>query len=136
MIWDASSRSLPVPESLRDLVEQKRQILVEAIAETDDVLLTKYLEGEDISSEELRAGLRKATLAGQLVPVLCGAALRNKGVQPVLDAIVDYLPSPLDVPPSRGFHRRVERGWCVMRIRARPLRRSYSKSSAIPFWED
>ncbi len=91
-----------VPESLRDLVEQKRQVLVEAIAETDDVLLTKYLEGEDISSEELRAGLRKATLGGQLVPVLCGAALRNKGVQPVLDAIVDYLPSPLDVPPIEG----------------------------------
>jgi elongation factor G len=94
---------LPVPEPLRDLVEQKRRILVETIAETDDVLLTKYLEGEDIRSEELRAGLRKATLRGQLVPVLCGAALRNKGVQPVLDAIVDYLPSPLDIPPMEGI---------------------------------
>jgi len=93
---------IEVPHPLRDLVEEKRQILVEAIAETDDVLLTKYLEGDDIGSEELRAGLRRATLAGQLVPVLCGAALRNKGVQPVLDAIVDYLPSPLDIPPIEG----------------------------------
>ncbi|MHB1294292.1 MAG: elongation factor G [Anaerolineae bacterium] len=93
-----------VPETLRDLVAERRENLVEAIAETDDVLLTRYLEGESISSEELRAGLRRATLAGRLVPVLCGAALRNKGVQPVLDAIVDYLPSPLDVPPIEGTH--------------------------------
>jgi len=91
-----------VPEELRALVEEKRENLVEAIAETDDVLLAKYLEGEELSSEELRQGLRKATLNGQLVPVLCGAALRNRGVQPVLDAIVDYLPSPLDIPPIEG----------------------------------
>ncbi|MHB0856699.1 MAG: elongation factor G [Anaerolineae bacterium] len=93
-----------VPEEMRGLVAERRECLVEAIAETDDVLLTKYLEGERLSSEELREGLRRATLAGRLVPVLCGAALRNKGVQPVLDAIVDYLPSPLDVPPIVGTH--------------------------------
>ena len=91
-----------VPEELVDLVESRRQILVESIAETDDVLLDKYLEGEGLSAEELRAALRKATLANQLVPVLCGASLRNRGVQPVLDAIVDYLPSPLDVPAIKG----------------------------------
>ena len=95
---------LDVPESLRDLVEEKREILVEAIAETDDVLLAKYLDGEELDCEELRGGLRNATLGNHLVPVLCGAALRNKGVQPVLDAIVDYLPSPLDVPAIEGFH--------------------------------
>jgi elongation factor G len=94
---------IPIPASLVDLVAEKRAVLVEAIAETDDVLLAKYLEGEEPSSEELRAGLRRATLANYLVPVLCGAALRNKGVQPVLDAIVDYLPSPLDVPPIVGI---------------------------------
>jgi elongation factor G len=93
-----------IPASLRQIVEEKREILVESIAETDDVLLAKYLEGEEPSSDELRVGLRKATLAGQVVPVLCGASLRNRGVQPVLDAIVDYLPSPLDVPPIEGVH--------------------------------
>ncbi|MHB1354948.1 MAG: elongation factor G [Anaerolineae bacterium] len=94
---------IPIPDSLVKLVAEKRAVLVEAIAETDDVLLGKYLEGEEPSSEELRAGLRRATLANHLVPVLCGASLRNKGVQPVLDAIVDYLPSPLDVPPIVGI---------------------------------
>ena len=89
---------------LETQVEAQRESLVEAIAETDDALLTKYLDGEELTSEELRAGLRAATLRGELVPVLCGASLRNKGVQPVLDAIVDYLPSPLDVPPIEGVH--------------------------------
>jgi elongation factor G len=93
-----------VPPELRDEVERQRENLVEAIAETDDVLITKFLEGEELSVEELRAGLRRATIAGKLVPVLCGASLRNRGVQPVLDAIVDYLPSPLDVPPMEGVH--------------------------------
>jgi len=94
----------PVPAELVELVESQRQNLVESIAETDDALLAKYLEGEDLGAEELRVALRKATLASQLVPVLCGAALRNRGVQPVLDAIVDYLPSPLDVPAIEGEH--------------------------------
>ncbi|MGI6367846.1 MAG: elongation factor G [Anaerolineae bacterium] len=94
----------PVPEELVDLVEAKRQSLVESIAETDDVLLDQYLEGEDLGADVLRAALRRATLANQRVPVLCGASLRNRGVQPVLDAIVDYLPSPLDVPAITGVH--------------------------------
>ncbi len=92
-----------IPVALRQIVREKRENLVESIAETDDVLLAKYLEGEEPSSEELRAALRRATLAGKLVPVLCGASLRNRGVQPVLDAIVDYLPSPLDIPPVEGI---------------------------------
>jgi elongation factor G len=93
-----------VPPELEELVESRRQSMVESIAETDDVLLAKYLDGEDLGAEELRVALRKATLASQLVPVLCGASLRNRGVQPVLDAIVDYLPSPLDVRPIEGTH--------------------------------
>jgi len=92
-----------VPEALRDQVDEWRQSLVEAIAEANDALLIRYLDGEELSPEELRTGLRRATLLGQLVPVLCGSALRNKGVQPVLDAIVDYLPSPLDVPAITGL---------------------------------
>ncbi|MGI6379607.1 MAG: elongation factor G [Anaerolineae bacterium] len=94
----------PIPDDLAELVAAKRQELIEAVAETDDILLEKYLEGEEITSEELRTAIRRATLANKLVPVLCGASLRNKGVQPVLDAIVDYLPSPLDVPPIKGVH--------------------------------
>jgi len=92
-----------VPATLRDVVEEKRESLVEAIAETDDVLLAKYLDGDELSSEELREGLRRAVLARNLVPGRCGSALRNKGIQPVLDAIVHYLPSPLDVPPIEGL---------------------------------
>jgi elongation factor G len=94
----------PIPPNLVELVEAKRQSVVESIAETDDVLLAKYLDGEDLSADELRVALRRATLASQLVPVICGASLRNRGVQPVLDAIVDYLPSPLDVPAIEGIH--------------------------------
>lgn len=92
----------PVPPEYREEFLARREELVERIAETDDLLTEKYLEGREIFGEELQAALRQATLSGQLVPVLCGAALRNKGVQPLLDAIVDYLPSPLDVPPVVG----------------------------------
>ncbi|MEA3346143.1 MAG: elongation factor G [Chloroflexota bacterium] len=93
---------IAVPSELGGLVAEKRELLVERIADTDDELTLKYLEGEKITPQELRAALRQATLNGQLVPVLCGSALRNKGVQPVLDAVVDYLPSPLEVPPIIG----------------------------------
>jgi elongation factor G len=92
----------PVPEDLKEEFRERRAELVERIAETDDRLTDKFLEEEEITPAELRAALRRATLSGRLVPVLCGAALRNKGVQPLLDAIVDYLPSPLDVPPVVG----------------------------------
>jgi len=93
---------LEVPSDLADIVAEKREALIEAIVEVNDDLLDQYLEGEDLSADALRAGLRKATLAGELVPVLCGSSLRNKGVQPVLDAIVDYLPSPLDIAARVG----------------------------------
>ncbi len=98
----ASPEIRPVPAELAEEFQNRRAELIERIAETDDGLTDKYLEGLAITAEELRAALRRATIAGRLVPVLCGAALRNKGVQPLLDAIVDYLPSPLDVPPVVG----------------------------------
>ncbi len=100
----AHPQEVPVPPDMLDEVEANREYLVEKIAETDDDLATRYLEGESISEEELRAALRAATIRGALVPVLCGSALRTKGVQLLLDAIVDYLPSPLDIPPVRGLH--------------------------------
>ncbi|MGD8501954.1 MAG: GTP-binding protein, partial [Phycisphaerales bacterium] len=93
-----------VPAELQEQVAHWREVLIEHIAETDETLTIKYLEGEEIAPGELRKALRRATLSTQLVPVLCGAALRNKGVQPLLDAIVDYLPSPLEVPPIAGIN--------------------------------
>jgi elongation factor G len=93
-----------IPATLQDAVDKAREILVEKIAETDELLTEKYLNGEEITPEELRAALRAATISSQLVPVLCGAALRNKGVQLLLDAVVDYLPSPLDIPAVQGAH--------------------------------
>ena len=99
-----TSETIAVPESMKALVEEKRHLLIERVAETDEALTMKYLEGEQISAVELQAALRRATLANKLVPVLCGAALRNRGVQPMLDAVVDYLPSPLDVPAVVGVN--------------------------------
>ncbi len=91
-----------IRESLKVDAEKAHATMIERIAETDEALTTKYLEGTTISTEELTPALRRATISGELVPVLCGAALRNKGVQAVLDAVVDLLPSPLDIPPVHG----------------------------------
>jgi elongation factor G len=91
-----------IPADVAERAEQLRQEMIEAIAETDDELTLLYLEGEELSAEELMRALRKATIEGKLVPVLCGAALKNKGVQRMLDAVIDYLPSPLDIPPISG----------------------------------
>jgi len=93
-----------VPDDLLDQVAMHREELIECIAETDEELTLKYLRGEEISVDELRDGLRRATIDGLLVPVLCGSALKNKGVQPLLDAVVNYLPSPLEVPAITGVN--------------------------------
>ena len=91
-----------VPEDLKAEVSDARAFLVERICELDDDLTVKFLEGEDISVDELKAGLRKAVIANRATAVFCGSSLRNKGVQPLLDAVVDYLPSPADIPPVKG----------------------------------
>ena len=91
-----------IPEDLQDLAEEWREKLVEAVAETDEALMERYLEGEEISEPELKEAIRKATCAVEFYPVLCGSAFKNKGVQLMLDAVVDYLPSPLDVPSIKG----------------------------------
>jgi elongation factor G len=95
-------RVIDIPEEMQEQAAAARHEMIEAIAETDDELTLLYLEGEELSEEELKRGLRKATIEGKLVPVLCGAALKNKGVQKLLDAVVDYLPSPLERPPLQG----------------------------------
>src|SRR5438874_10526311 len=98
------SEHTQVPTSMEDEVAQHREFLIERVAETDEELTLKYLEGEEITKEELIAALRRATIAGTLVPVLCGSALKNKGVQAMLDAVIAYLPSPLDIPPPTGIN--------------------------------
>ena len=97
-------RVAAVPEELQAEVARRREEMIEKLAETEDDLAIRYLEGDEFSSEELKAILRQATLEGKVVPVLCGTALRNKGVQLLLDAVVDYLPSPRDVPPMSGMN--------------------------------
>lgn len=94
----------PIPDELVAAAQEARAYMVERIAETDDELTMKFLEGEEISLDDLFVALRKAVINNELVPVLCGTALRNKGVQPLLDAIVRYLPSPADIPPVVGKH--------------------------------
>nr|WP_276513230.1 elongation factor G [Cellulomonas hominis] len=91
-----------IPADLQDRAEQFRSELLEAVAETDDDLLEKFLGGEELTVAEIKAGIRKLTISGEAFPVLCGSAFKNKGVQPMLDAVVDYLPSPLDVPAIQG----------------------------------
>ncbi|MFC5379174.1 elongation factor G [Aquipuribacter nitratireducens] len=91
-----------VPADMADKVEEYRNALIEAVAESDEALLEKYLGGEEISPEEIKAAVRKLTIAGEAYPVLCGSAFKNKGVQPVLDAVIDYLPNPLDVGEVHG----------------------------------
>ena len=98
----AKPEIVDIPQELLQGAQEARQTMIERIAETDDELTLLYLEGEEISNEQLSRALRRATIANRLVPVLCGTALRNKGVQPMLDATVRYLPSPLDVPPVVG----------------------------------
>ena len=92
-----------IPEDLKERAEQYRNELIENVAEADEELMEKYLEGEEISIEELKAGIRKLTINGEAYPVFCGSAFKNRGVQPVLDAVVDFLPSPADVDAMQGY---------------------------------
>ena len=91
-----------IPGDMKELAEEYRMAMVEAIAETDEELMMSYLEGEELSEEQLKTALRKAVISVQIIPVLCGTAYRNKGVQRLLDAVISYLPSPIDIPPIKG----------------------------------
>ncbi len=107
IVWDEHSlgmifKEVSIPKDLTEEALHHRSKLVESVAEFDDALTERYLNGEEISESEVKAVLRKATIQMKAVPVLCGAALRNQGIQPLIDAIVDYLPSPLDIPPVKG----------------------------------
>lgn len=97
-----TSEEIEIPEELLDVVEDARQNLIEKVAESDETLTDKYLEGQEITAEEIKAALRKACIKVELIPVLCGSSFKNKGVQLLLDAVVDYLPSPKDLPAVEG----------------------------------
>jgi len=103
------SSETDIPEDMADIVAEYREKLIEAVAESDETLMDKYLNNEEITVSELVRGIRAATLAVDIVPVLCGSSFKNKGVQPLLDAVVDYLPAPIDVPPVRGVDPRSEK---------------------------
>ncbi|HZC83115.1 MAG TPA: GTP-binding protein, partial [Rubrobacter sp.] len=96
--WD----EVEIPAEMRDLAEEYRERLLEAVADQDEELMMMYLEGEEIEPSRIREAIREATLRIKMTPVFCGSAFKNKGVQPLLDGVIDYLPSPLDVPPIHG----------------------------------
>ena len=107
IVWDEASQGMKfefreIPDDLRELAREWHDKMVEAAAEADDELTHKYLEGHDLSPEDIKKGLRKRTIANQIVPMLCGSAFKNKGVQAMLDAVIDYLPAPTDIPPVTG----------------------------------
>jgi len=111
LVWEgdetgAAYHQVDIPEEMKAKVEKQRQVLIEKICESggDDNLLEKYLEEKELGIEELKQGLRRAVINNKLVPVYCGSSLKNKGVQPLLDAVVDFLPSPLDIPPVAGYN--------------------------------
>jgi elongation factor G len=113
LVWEgdqtgAKFHEEEIPEDMKDQVEEYRQKLIEKIAERTDDLTEKYLNGEEIVIEDLKKELRKATINNELIPTYCGSSLRNKGVQPLLDAVIDYLPSPLDIPPVTGYNPNTE----------------------------
>ncbi|MFR5265712.1 elongation factor G [Clostridium sp.] len=97
-----TEKEVEIPAELKDQAEEYRSMMIEAIAETDEELMMKYLEGEELTIEELKAALRKATIANEIVPVICGSSYKNKGVQHMIDGVVDFLPSPLDIKAVEG----------------------------------
>jgi elongation factor G len=109
LVWDESSpngeayNEVVIPDDLKGEADKWRANLIDAVSNFDDVITEKYLGDEEITAEDLKRALRKGTIANEVVPVLCGSAFKNKGVQPMLDAVADYLPSPLDIPPTKGM---------------------------------
>jgi elongation factor G len=107
LVWDedvlgASFRDVDVPAAALEAARAARAVLVEKVAEIDDTIMTAFVEGTDVAEETLRGALRSAVVQGRIFPVVCGTAFKNKGIQPLLDAVVDYLPSPADIPPTTG----------------------------------
>ena len=98
----------PIPDEMQEEFERAHDRMMEKVAETDDQLMLSYIEGHEVTTTELMKALRRATLTGAITPVMCGSALRNKGVRPMLDAVIDYLPSPIDIPPVQGSNPKTD----------------------------
>lgn len=96
--------AVEIPAEYKEKAEEYRQKMLDAIAETDDELMMKYLEGEELTTEEIKAAIRKATIACEIFPIICGSSYKNKGIQPMLDAVVDYMPAPVDIPAIKGIN--------------------------------
>ncbi len=115
VVWDEASQGIKfdyadIPAELQDVASEWREKMVEAAAEANEELMNKYLEAGDLNEAELKQGLRMRTIAGEIVPMLCGSAFKNKGVQAMLDAVIDYLPSPVDIPPVKGILENEQEG--------------------------
>jgi elongation factor G len=115
IVWDEASQGIKfeyqdIPAGLKDVADEWRGKLVEVAAEANEELMNKYLEAGNLTEEELKDGLRSRTIAGEIVPMLCGSAFKNKGVQAMLDAVIDYLPSPVDIPPVKGILENEQEG--------------------------
>ena len=116
VVWDDESQGIKfeykdIPVELKEVADEWHGKLVEVAAEANEELMNKYLEAGSLTEEELKDGLRRRTIAGEIVPMLCGSAFKNKGVQAMLDAVIDYLPSPVDIPPVRGILENEKEGW-------------------------
>ena len=129
-IWDGTGDDMgatwnvtDIPDDLKDVCQEYRDKMVEAIAETDESLMEKYFEDGDLDGMDLQVGIRNATIAGTITPVLCGSAFKNKGVQMLLDAVVNYLPSPKDVPAGAGRGPQVGRGHGARGVGGRAVQR-------------
>ncbi len=115
VIWDEASQGIKfeyqeIPAELKDVADEWREKMVEVAAEANEELMNKYLEAGELTEQELKDGLRRRTIAGEIVPMLCGSAFKNKGVQAMLDAVIDYLPSPVDIPPVKGILENEQEG--------------------------
>ena len=127
------SDEVEIPEDLKEMAEEYREKMLEAAAETDDVLMEKYLGGEEITEAELKKAIRKATVECKMTPVTCGSSFKNKGVQPMLDAVVDYMPAPTDIPPIKGVNPDTEEEDCRPSSDSEPFSALAFKIMADPY---
>ena len=127
------SDEVEIPEDLKEMAEEYREKMLEAVAETDDVLMEKYLGGEEITEAELKKAIRKATVECKMTPVTCGSSFKNKGVQPMLDAVVDYMPAPTDIPPIKGVNPDTDEEDCRPSSDSEPFSALAFKIMADPY---
>jgi len=132
IIWDDASQGTKftygdIPAELKEVAEEWREKMLEAAAESSEEMMDKYLGGETLTEEDIKKALRHRTIAGEIVPMLCGSAFKNKGVQAMLDAVVDFLPSPVDIPRSKA-KKKTEAKRVVKQVMMKSSRHSHLRS--------